>query len=276
MAKTRKQMRKHRGGSQGSGYEPGGALNPGSGNGLMVNRSYDACMTSSRPGQMSYAPSSGLPGMRGGRYTTSLDGPIAGLAEYNKVGCTPNHVSPLNQHGGVGLASAKDMGVYEAHTARYTTAPSQWTGSTGAPVLLNQPLSGSMWSKSCSQTAGSRRKNRKNRNKKTKSKKSKRKVSRKRYSGGGPQMAKAAAKDELVHAEADLKMLMGKYQEAEQLAATAAADEAVSRAGKGTFLEDMIAQARIANEAVEFIKQAITQAETRISRLQQTIAENGE
>lgn len=149
--------RKHRGGGAASGYEPGGALNPGSGNGLMVSRPYDACMSSSRPGQMSYSSTGGLPGMRGGRYTTSLEGPIAGLAEYNKVGCTPNHTNPLNQRGGVGLASAKDMGVYEAHTARYTTAPSQWTGSTGAPVLLNQPLSGSMWSKSCTQTAGRRR-----------------------------------------------------------------------------------------------------------------------
>lgn len=157
MAKSRKQMRrKHRGGAQGSGYEPGGALNPGSGNGLMVNRSYDACMTSSRPGQMSYAPAGGLPGMRGGAYTNNLSSGIAGFAQIDKVGCTPNHVNPLNQHGGVGLASAKDMGVYEAHSARYTTAPSQWTGSTGAPVLLNQPLSGSMWSKSCTQTAGRR------------------------------------------------------------------------------------------------------------------------
>jgi hypothetical protein len=168
MAKSRKQMRrrKHRGGGAGSGYEPGGALNPGSGNGLMVSRSYDACMTSSRPGQMSYAPTSGLPGMRGGAYTTSLEGPIAGLAEYNKIGC--------NQRGGVGMASAKDMGVYEAHSARYTTAPSQWAGSTGAPVLLNQPLNGSMWSKSCTQTAGRRRRH----GKKTRGKRSHRKTKR--------------------------------------------------------------------------------------------------
>jgi hypothetical protein len=98
--------------------------------------------------------------MKGGRYTTSLEGPIAGLAEYNKVACTPNHINPLNplnQSGGVGLTSSKDMGVYEAHSARYSTAPSQWAGSTGAPVLLNQPLSGTMWSKSCAQTAGRRR-----------------------------------------------------------------------------------------------------------------------
>lgn len=178
MAKSRKQMRNRRGGGQGSGYEPGGSLNPGAGNGLMVNRTYDACMTSSRPGQMAFAPSGGLPGMRGGAYTNNLSSGIAGFAQIDKIPCTPNHVSPLNQHGGVGLAAAKDMGVYEAHTARYTSAPSQWTGSTGAPVLLNQGLSGSAWSKSCSQTAGSRRKyKKKSLKKKTKSKtKSKRKT----------------------------------------------------------------------------------------------------
>jgi hypothetical protein len=155
--KTRK-TRKHRGGGQGAGHEPGGPLNPGAGNGLMVSRSYDSCMSSSRPGQLGFAPSGGLPGMKGGRYTTSLEGPIAGLAEYNKVGCTPNHVNPYNkQAGGVGLVSSKDMGVYEAHSARYTTQPSQWTGSTGAPVLLNKGLDGVAWSKSCSQTAGSRK-----------------------------------------------------------------------------------------------------------------------
>jgi hypothetical protein len=152
----RARTRKHRGGGGGSGYEPGGQLNPGAGNGLMVNRSYDACMSAARPGQIGFAATGGLPGMKGGRYTTSLTGPIAGLAEYNKLPCTPNHVNPMNQKGGVGTLSAKDMGVYEAHTARYTTGPSQWVGSTGAPVLLNKPLDGVAWSKSCSQTAGRR------------------------------------------------------------------------------------------------------------------------
>ena len=149
--------RKHRGGGQGAGYEPGGELNRGASNGLMVHRSYDSCMSASRPGQIGFSSTGGLPGMKGGRSTTSLEGPIAGLAEYNKVGCTPNHVNPLNQRGGVGLVSSKDMGVYEAHSARYTTQPSQWTGSTGAPVLLNKPLDGVAWSKSCTQTAGRRR-----------------------------------------------------------------------------------------------------------------------
>ena len=157
--KTRtRRVRKHRGGGQGAGHEPGGPLNPGSGNGLMVNRSYDSCMSASRPGQIGFAPSGGLPGMKGGRYTTNLQGPIAGLAEFNKVGCTPNHVNPYNkQAGGVGLIGSKDMGVYEAHSARYTTEPSLFKDSVGAPILLNKALDGTAWSKSCSQTAGSRK-----------------------------------------------------------------------------------------------------------------------
>ncbi len=183
MAKSRKNQRKnklrkarrHSGGGQGAGYEPGGALNPGLANGLMVNRSYDACMTSSRPGQLSYAPSSGLPGlsgMSGGAYTNNLGSPIAGFAQIDKIPCTANHMNPLNQRGGVGLAAAKDMGVYEAHTARYTTEPSQFTNSVGAPILLNRGLDGSAWSRSCSQTAGSRRRRNKKNAKKTRAKKS--------------------------------------------------------------------------------------------------------
>lgn len=186
MAKSRKNQRKvkgykgrsgrrHSGGAQGSGYEPGGALNPGLANGLMVNRSYDACMTSSRPGQLSYAPAGGLPGlsgMSGGAYTNTLGSPIAGFAQIDKLGCTANHINPLNQRGGVGLAAAKDMGVYEAHSARYTTEPSQFVGSTGAPILLSRALDTTAWSKACSQTAGSRRRRHKKNVKKTRVKKS--------------------------------------------------------------------------------------------------------
>lgn len=183
MAKSRKMNRKnrsrHSGGGQGSGYEPGGALNPGLANGLMVNRSYDACMSSSRPGQLSFAPSGGLPGMRGGRYTNNLSTSIAGFAQIDKIPCAPNAENPLNQRGGVGLASAKDMGVYEAHTARYTTQPSLFNNSVGAPILLNKPLDSVAWSKACTQTAGRRRgsKAKKHRGgKKTKSKKHSRKT----------------------------------------------------------------------------------------------------
>jgi hypothetical protein len=157
MARSRKVVkrkgRKYSGG--GSGIEPGGPLTPGLANGLMVHRSYDSCGSSSRPGQISYSPGRGLSGMSGGAYTNNLSSPIAGFAQIDKIPCAST------QRGGVGLAAAKDMGVNVAYGARYTSEPSQWVGSTGAPVLLNRPLDGAAWSRSCSQTAGSRRKMRK-------------------------------------------------------------------------------------------------------------------
>lgn len=180
MAKSRKVLRrkgkkalKHSGGAQGSGIEPGGALNPGLANGLMVHRSYDSCMSSSRPGQISYAAAEGVPGMsgllgmRGGAYTNNLSHNYNGFAQIDKLSCTPNHTSPLNQRGGVGLAAAKDMGVYEAPTARYTTEPSQFTNSVGAPILINRPLDTTAWSKACTQTAGRRKYKKAKKSKKT-------------------------------------------------------------------------------------------------------------
>jgi hypothetical protein len=110
--------------------------------------------------------------MSGGAYTNNLGSNIAGFAQIDKLGCTANHINPLNQRGGVGLAAAKDMGVYEAPTARYTHEPSQFVGSTGAPILLNRALDTTAWSRSCSQTAGSRRRRNKGKGKKTRAKKS--------------------------------------------------------------------------------------------------------
>jgi len=181
-ARTKRNMRKYvkRGGGQGSGWEPGGALNPSLGNGLMENRSYDACMTASRPGQIAYSAVGGLPGMsgmKGGRYTNVLTDNMAGFARIDKVGCELNAMNPLNQRGGVGLRGASDMGVYEAPTARYTTEPSQFVGPTGSPILLNRALDGVAWSKACTQTAGRRRYKKKSK----KSRKTKRK-----HGGGNP------------------------------------------------------------------------------------------
>ena len=170
---TQRKNRKYRGGAQGSGYEPGAALVAGTQLDAQVVKPYDNCMTVNRPGQMAFSSMGGLPGMRGGRYTTNLNGGIAGLAEYDKVACQPNAVNPLNQSGGVGLQSAQDMGVYEASTARYAQAPSSWADSVGAPVLLNQPLDARMWSRACTQTAGALLRKKQQKGKSRKSKKSK-------------------------------------------------------------------------------------------------------
>lgn len=96
----------------------------------------------------------------GGRYTNNLSTDIAGFAQIDKIPCEPNWKNPLNPQSGGGsggLANASDMGVYEAPTARYTHAPSQWSDSVGAPVLLNQPLDAKMWSRACTQTGGKRK-----------------------------------------------------------------------------------------------------------------------
>ena len=160
--------RKMRGGAAGSGWTLGPSLG-GVALGSQVNQQYDACLSAARPGQMAFAQAGGLPGMKGGAYTSNLTSPIAGFAQIDRdtSHCNPNHVNPMNtgmiQSGGAavgpggGSIAASASPILEEHTARYTTAPSQWTGSTGAPVLLNQPLNGQMWSKACTQTAGSRR-----------------------------------------------------------------------------------------------------------------------
>jgi hypothetical protein len=181
------------GGGQGSGWTMGGPLVPGLASDATVRQSYDACLSASRPGQIPFSSTGGLPGMsgmgvmKGGAYTTSLDGPIAGMAEYNRdfTHCNPNHTNPMNtgviqSGGGTSISVAASASpILEEHTARYTTAPSQWVGSTGAPILLNQPLNGQAWSKACTQTGGRRRN--KNRNKKNKNR------SRRIQSGGDPQ-----------------------------------------------------------------------------------------
>ena len=182
--KSRKFTRKHRGGAQGSGWEPGAPLVAGLNTGDQVHRVYDSCMSVSRPGQISYSATGGLPGMRGGAYTNNLTANYGGFPQIDKVACQPNPTNPLNQHGGVGLQAASASPVLESHNARYTTAPSQWTGSTGAPVLLNQPLNASLWSKACTQTAGRRnmKKSRKSKSRKSKSRKSKSRKSKSRKS----------------------------------------------------------------------------------------------
>ena len=171
------------GGGQGAGWTMGGPLVPGLASDATVRQSYDACLGASRPGQIAFSSTGGLPGMsgmgvmKGGAYTNNLSSNIAGFAQIDRdtSHCMPNHSNPMNngmiqRGGGTSISVAASASpILEEHTARYTTAPSQWTGSTGAPVLLNQPLNGQAWSKACTQTGGRRRKN-KNKNKKNKNK----------------------------------------------------------------------------------------------------------
>jgi len=185
----------HRGGGGGSGWTMGGPLLPGSGTDMTTNQRYDACLSAARPGQIPFSQTGGLPGMKGGAYTNNLSAAtLGGFAQIDRdtSHCMPNHSNPLNngriQGGGAavgpggGSLLASAAPILEEHTARYTTSPSQWVGSTGAPVLLNVPLDGKMWSKACTQTGG-RRKNKKNKSKKNKSKKNK-SGSRKQRGGG--------------------------------------------------------------------------------------------
>jgi hypothetical protein len=185
--KTRRhRMRKMRGGGAGSGWT-GGASIGGVALGSQINERYDACLSADRPGQIAFSQAAGLPGMKGGAYTNNLSNGIAGFAQIDRdpSHCAPNHMNLMNtgkiQGGGAAvgpgggsiLASASP--ILEEYNANYTTAPSQWVGSTGAPVLLNQPLNGQMWSKACTQTGGRRR----GRAKKGKGKKSKSRKTRK-------------------------------------------------------------------------------------------------
>ena len=156
--------RKHRGGMQGFGYAPGAALLPGVQIDAQMRVPYDSCMTVDRPGQQAFSNLGGLPGMkgggncgrlvRGGRYSVDVGSPmVPGLAEITKMPCD----RPLySQTGGVGLTGSAHAPILEESTARYTTGPSPWVGGTGAPVLLNQALDQTAWSKACTQTAGRR------------------------------------------------------------------------------------------------------------------------
>ena len=166
--------RRMRGGGQGAGWTMGGPLVPGLASDATVRQSYDACLGASRPGQIAFSQGGGLPGMsgqRGGAYTNNLNNNIAGFAQIDRdpTHCLPNHSNPMNngsiqRGGGTSISVAASASpILEEHTARYTTAPSQWTGSTGAPILLNQPLNGVAWSKACTQTGGRRGRGRKNR-----------------------------------------------------------------------------------------------------------------
>jgi len=186
--------RRQNGGGGGAGWSPYGAISPQA-YWVVDNKPYDACLAATRPGQISYQPTGGLPGMssglqKGGRYTNNLEaGTLAGFAQIDKVPCQGNLINPLNppatpsnysspvltrlQTGGVGLVGASDTGVYEAPTARYMVNPPNQTimASTGVPIAINLPLNPTLISRACIQTGGKNRKNRKTERKNRKNRK---------------------------------------------------------------------------------------------------------
>ena len=177
--RSKKVKKVKKGGAQGLGYAPGSALLPGVQIDAQMRVPYDSCMTVDRPGQLAFSNLGGLPGMKGGRYSVDVGSPmVPGLAEITKIPCEPSltHFNPLNKHftqaGGVGLTGSADSPILEESTARYTTVPSPWVGGTGAPVLLNQALDQTAWSKACTQTAGRRTMKKRTMKKSKKTKKS--------------------------------------------------------------------------------------------------------
>jgi len=157
-SRMHRRSRMHRGGGGGSGWEPDGRLSAAAPY-AMVNKVYDGCMAVTRPGAMGFSTMGGLPGMRGGAYTNNLSSPIAGFAQIDR------DTSHCSQRGGAGLLSSSAAPVLQESTARYTTAPSDFKDSVGAPMLLNQPLNQVAWSKACTSTGGGlfRKKSAKNR-----------------------------------------------------------------------------------------------------------------
>jgi hypothetical protein len=197
-SRTNNRKNRQSGGGAGSGWTMGGALissSPGA-SPTMVNQPYDGCLSAQRSGAVSFSDKGGLPYspvMKGGAYTNNMSAPggIAGFAQIDRDAshCMPNHANPatigssLLQSGGAatgaggGSMAASASPILEQHPAAYTTAPSQFNNSVGAPILLNQPLSGEMLSKACTQKAGRRRrynkKSRKASSRKTKARKTK-------------------------------------------------------------------------------------------------------
>lgn len=127
--------------------------------------------------------------MRGGRYGMSMDGPEfvalgprgGMMATAERTHCEngiPPHVSqttptapPLRGGGALQLAPSPVMSgggalqlaptpFLQEQTAGYSQSPSDFVGSTGAPIMLNIPVGGRMGVPACAQTGG-RRKNRK-------------------------------------------------------------------------------------------------------------------
>jgi len=166
--RRRTRRTRHRGGSYFTGSSTGSAyVSPGN---LVIQPNHQAggpdCLASSRTGEIPRTDYGGLPGMRGGRFTSSLPasvisegrGLVATPAQAIRLPCESSMTTqnPLNLRGGGGdpsrmdVGSAAGMSAYHAPTAGYGVQMSQG-GST--PLMLHVPYA----AKSCISTGGRRR-----------------------------------------------------------------------------------------------------------------------
>ncbi len=168
---------------RGGGYSMGAAyVSPGN---MVVQPNQQPggadCLAASRPGELDRVSYGGLPGMRGGRYMSSLPasvlheagGIVATPAQAVRIPCESSIPNPLNLHRGGGVAppvmnvgSSAGMAAYHAPTAGYGN---QMTTGSGQPLMLHVPYE----AKSCISTGGRRRSMRKHKRKQTHKKKHK-------------------------------------------------------------------------------------------------------
>lgn len=165
--RRRTRRTRHRGGGYFTGSSTGSAyVSPGN---LVIQPNHQGagpdCLAASRTGEIPRTDYGGLPGMRGGRFTSSLPasvldegrGLVATPAQAVRLPCESSSTTqnPLNLRGGgdmsrIDMGSAARMSAYHAPTAGYGVQMSQG-GST--PLMLHVPYA----AKSCISTGGGRR-----------------------------------------------------------------------------------------------------------------------
>lgn len=177
MRRSRNKRRRQRGGAT-TGWQPDGGLSAQAPY-AMVNKSYDGCMAASRPGQIPFSMSGGLPGMRGGAYSVNVGSSLVpGVAEVSRDAShcmrggsrrrrhsrrhrrSRKYGRSRKQRGGVGALAAYRSDILTEGPTAYSQSAGATLNSVGAPLLLNQALNPVMLSKACT---GGRRKSRKSR-----------------------------------------------------------------------------------------------------------------
>jgi hypothetical protein len=135
---------------EGGAYSVGGPLVPGLSNASVINP-ISACQSAMRP-MPSFSSSAGIPGMRGGRYETSLEVTPNGIPLSHAIpipcergGSPTEPTSPLYYASKGGFNNSLTI-----PTAAYTRMPSDFVTASGTPLMLNVPVNG--------RTCGGRRK----------------------------------------------------------------------------------------------------------------------